>query len=140
MSATGTATGSRTVAGGCFCGAVRFAADMPSKWCAHCHCTMCRRIHGAGYVTWAGFERSRFRITSGEDQLHWYVSSPGARRGSCSICRSHLLFESQRWPDETHVVLAAFDGPIDRAPEAHAYYDQRVEWMPVDDTLTISRG
>ena len=38
------------------------------------------------------------------------------------------------------LVAAAFDGPIDRAPEAHAYYDQRVDWMPVDGTLTISRG
>lgn len=130
-------TATETVTGGCFCGAVRFSADLPSKWCAHCHCSMCRRIHGAGYVTWAGFERSRLRITSGIDQLYWYTSSPGARRGSCAVCHSNLLFESSRWPDETHVVLAAFDSPIDRRPEAHAFYDQRVDWMPIDPALKI---
>ena len=36
------------VTGGCFCGAVGFTLALPSKWCAHCHCSMCRRVHGAG--------------------------------------------------------------------------------------------
>ena len=43
---------STKVEGGCLCGAVRFSLELPSKWCAHCHCSMCRRAHGAGYVTW----------------------------------------------------------------------------------------
>jgi hypothetical protein len=130
----------RSVTGGCFCGAVRFTVDLPSKWCAHCHCSMCRRIHGAGYVTWVGFERSRFHITSGADQLHWYASSPAARRGSCAICRSNMLFESSRWADETHVALACLDGPIDRKPQANASYEMRVDWMPIDEALTVSKG
>ena len=37
--------------GGCLCGDVRFTVDWPSKWIAHCHCSMCRRAHGAAYVT-----------------------------------------------------------------------------------------
>src|SRR5690606_34943450 len=40
----------------CFCGAIRIDAELPSKWVAHCHCTMCRRAHGAAFVTWAGFD------------------------------------------------------------------------------------
>ena len=37
--------------GKCLCGAVRFRMRFPSKWVAHCHCTMCRRAHGAAFVT-----------------------------------------------------------------------------------------
>ena len=33
----------KTVQAGCLCGAVRFELQLPSKWCAHCHCSMCRR-------------------------------------------------------------------------------------------------
>ena len=51
-----------------------------------------------------------------------------------------MLFESSRWSGETHVALAALDGPIDRKPQAHAFFDAHVDWMPVDETLVISKG
>lgn len=124
-----------TVEGGCLCGAVRFALELPSKWCAHCHCTMCRRAHGAGFVTWVGVERSQFRLIAGEDELRWYRSSPGAERGFCTRCGSTMLFHSTRWPTEMHVVRANVDGPIDRAPAAHVHYDDHVEWIVVNDDL-----
>ena len=136
MTAHSTDSAHRSIEGGCFCGAVRFSTDLPTRWCAHCHCTMCRRVHGAGYVTWVGVNKKQFHFIS-DDQLRWYESSPGARRGSCKICSSNMLFESTRWSDETHVVLACLDEDIDRGPQAHAYYEEHVDWMPVDENLTI---
>ena len=129
----------RTVEGGCFCTAVRFSIDLPSRWCAHCHCSMCRRIHGAGYVTWVGVDSEHFRLLA-DEQLRWYESSPGARRGSCKICASNMLFESTRWAGETHVALACLDEAIDRKPQAHAYYESHVDWMPLDQALTIVKA
>ena len=43
--------------GGCLCGAVRFTVTLPSLFCGHCHCTLCQRSHGAGYVTWFAVPR-----------------------------------------------------------------------------------
>jgi len=129
----------KKVEGGCFCGAVRFELELPSKWCAHCHCTMCRRIHGAGYVTWVGMQSEQFTLLQ-DDELQWYESSPGARRGFCKTCGSSMLFESVRWSSETHVALACLNQAIDRKPQAHAFYDSHVEWMPVDDSLTKVMG
>ena len=125
------------VGGGCFCGAVRFTIDLPSKWCAHCHCSMCRRVHGAGYVTWVGVDSANFHLTGDASRLQWFESSPGARRGFCKTCGSSMLFESSRWSGETHVALASLDQPIDRKPQAHAFYSAHVEWMPADESLTI---
>ena len=130
-------TGSDTVTGRCLCGAVEFELRLPSKWCAHCHCSMCRRAHGAGYVTWAGFESDHFILNKGDHHLKWYESSPGARRGFCSTCGSTMLFESERWAGETHVALACIEGPIDREPAAHAFFDAHVHWMPIDDLRKI---
>ena len=128
------------VTGGCFCGAVRFAIDLPSKWCAHCHCSMCRRIHGAGYVTWVGVASEQFHLLGDSSTLQWFESSPGARRAFCTICGSSMLFESARWSGETHVAMACLDQAIDRKPQANAFHSAHVDWMPLDETLTIVNG
>ncbi len=129
------APGGKTVEGGCLCGTVRFAFDLPTLWCAHCHCTMCRRHHGAGIVTWTGVAEDRFRVTAGGDSLNWHASSPGAERGFCRRCGSSMLFRSCRWPGEVHIALGTLDGPIDRAPQAHVFYSTHVDWLPVADDL-----
>ena len=115
--------------GGCLCGAVRFEVTLPSKWCAHCHCGMCRRAHGAAWVTWFGVPRDRFRVTAGADVLVEYASSAAGRRSFCGTCGTTMLFqERERWPDEVHVALACLDGELDRAPTAHVYWDDRARW------------
>ncbi|MFO1350407.1 MAG: GFA family protein [Gammaproteobacteria bacterium] len=123
------------ITGQCLCGTVRFAVTPPTLWCAHCHCTMCRRAHGAAFVTWFGCARGNFAISAGADAVRWYRSSPPARRGFCARCGSTLFFESERWPDETHIALANVDGTIDRKPSAHVSYDHRAHWFPFQDDL-----
>jgi hypothetical protein len=127
----------QTVSGGCLCGAVKFSAELPSKWCAHCHCTMCRRAHGAGYVTWVGFEDSQFRIETGEDRLRWFASSENAQRGFCATCGSTMFFRSSKWAGEIHIALASIADPIDRKPQANVFHATHVDWMPLDDALAI---
>jgi len=123
------------VNGSCLCGAIGFTATLPSKWCAHCHCSMCRKNHGAGYVTWAGFETGQVEITRGEDQLHWFDSSKGAQRGFCKTCGSSLFFRSERWAGELHIALGCMDDDIDRQPQANVFFDTHVDWMPIDASL-----
>jgi hypothetical protein len=121
--------------GGCLCGGIRFEVEPPTKWCAHCHCSLCRRAHGAGYVTWFGVARGQFRLDDSEQLLAWYRSTPAARRGFCSRCGSMLFFEGDRWPEERHIVLAVMDGPIDREPQAHVFFDSGAPWVHVADDL-----
>jgi hypothetical protein len=121
--------------GQCLCGAVQFTIQPPTKWCAHCHCSYCRRAHGAPFITWVGVPEEQFRLAAGEEALGRYASSPEATRSFCRQCGSPLLFVSSRWPGEVHVAAAALLDPPDRLPAAHAFFDQRVEWILVDDTL-----
>jgi len=126
--------------GGCLCGAVRFEVTPPTKWCAHCHCSLCRRAHGAAFVTWFGVEKIRFAMVSGADHICWHLSTPEARRGFCRLCGSTMFFEGERWPDETHIALANMDGPIDRSPQAHVFYDRHVDWVALGDDLRLLGG
>jgi hypothetical protein len=128
-------TTDKQVDGACLCGLVGFTASLPCKWCAHCHCAMCRKTHGAGYVTWVGFEQNQVKFLRGEEQLSWHESSPGAERGFCQKCGSSLFFRSQRWAGELHIALGCINGKIDRQPQANVFFDNHVDWMPIDTTL-----
>ena len=66
---------SKTVDGSCLCGAVRFDVTLPTVFCAHCHCKMCQRNHGAAFVTWLAVERSQLDVTRGREDLVRYDSS-----------------------------------------------------------------
>jgi hypothetical protein len=114
--------------GGCLCGTVRFRFALPTLWCAHCHCSLCRRAHGAAFVTWVGVASDRFELTSGAESLVRYASTPAARRSFCGQCGSTLFFESTRWPGEVHIAVANVDDPLDREPAAHVYWSERAPW------------
>lgn len=118
--------------GSCLCGDVRFTVAWPSKWVAHCHCTMCQRAHGAAFVTWFGMENERVRIEDAAGSLNWYVSSPGAERGFCKRCGSSLFFRSGRWPGELHIALANLHDEADHAPMVHVFWETHVEWAGID--------
>jgi hypothetical protein len=126
---------SREVTGSCFCGAVRFRITLPTRFCAHCHCSMCRRAHGAGYVTWIAVGQSAFSLEKGTDVLVRFASSEHGTRSFCGRCGSSLFCESTHRPDEIDIVLANLEGEIDREPGAHIYFDDRASWVRVEDGL-----
>jgi len=123
-----------TYSGSCLCGEVQFEYDGPSNWCAHCHCTLCQRAHGAPLVTWVGVAEERFRLLH-SDTLQWYHSSADSRRGFCRVCGSSLFFQSERWPGEIHLVRANIEGEIDVAPGGHAYWPSHATWFEFEDQL-----
>ena len=131
---------SRMVHGGCFCGTVRFAVELPTLFCGHCHCSMCRRVHGAGYVTWFAVPNERLTIQTGAPELVRFRSSEHGARSFCGRCGSALFCESTNHPDYTDIVLANMDGAIDRQPEFHVFFDDRAEWVRVGDDLPRMGG
>ena len=95
---------------------------------------MCQRSHGAGFVTWFAVPRSRFRLAS-DETLARFRSSDHGTRSFCTRCGSTLFCESSHHPDQIDVVLANMQGPIDRGPEAHYFFDDRAEWTRAEDGL-----
>lgn len=121
--------------GSCLCGAVRFTAKLPSRWVAHCHCSRCRRAHGAAFVTWVGLDEGDLTIDDGQGALRWHRSDLGGSGGFCGACGSPMFFRGARWPGEIHVARALFTDPLDREPQLHAYYDTHVSWVTLADQL-----
>ncbi len=123
------------VDGACLCGAVAFHIELPTSACVHCHCTMCQRNHGAGYVTWIALPMAQLTFDQGEQELVRYESSAHGSRSFCSRCGTSLLCVSSQRPDEVDIPLANLVGEIDRKPQLHIYFSDRASWTHVDDGL-----
>ena len=125
----------RPLAGACLCGHVRFTLEPPVLFSAHCHCSMCRRGHGAMYVTWIGIPYARFRITAGAERLVRYRSSDHGTRTFCGACGSTLFCESTHHPDWIDIVRATVEDDAGLAPQAHFFFDDRASWEVMADSL-----
>jgi hypothetical protein len=125
----------RRVPGACLCGAVRFTVTLPTLFCGHCHCSMCRRNHGAAYVTWIAAARERLALDAGAELLTRYASSEHGSRTFCSRCGTSLFCENDQHPERVDIPLASLSGPIDRAPALHVFFDDRADWTEVCDAL-----
>ncbi len=121
--------------GGCLCGAVRFRVRFPTLFCAHCHCSMCRRNHGAAYVTWVAVPREQLAVERGDAELVRYESSEHGSRSFCGRCGTQLFCENTQHPDRVDIPLSSMDGPIDRAPQLHAFFDSGASWVEIGDEL-----
>jgi hypothetical protein len=125
----------KALEGHCLCGRLRYEAETPTLFFAHCHCRWCREAHGAAFVSWVGVSADRFRLVAGEDSLKWYQSSVQSRRGFCAQCGTTLFFASSLCPGEIHVTRTSLPPVIDRDAQLHCFYDQHVDWAAVGDSL-----
>jgi hypothetical protein len=114
---------------------VKFEVTMPTLVVAHCHCSLCRRSHGAAFVTWLLVSRDQFLLKAGAESLSRYQSSEHGTRSFCQNCGSSLFFETRERPDQIDVVLSNMLAPIDREPQLHVHFDDRVDWVEVADSL-----
>ncbi|MBT5496281.1 MAG: GFA family protein [Alphaproteobacteria bacterium] len=122
-----------TRSGGCLCGGVRYDAAGDPLWVAHCHCTSCRKASGAPMVTWAGYKPSAVEWTKTDPKD--FSSSEGVLRRFCPNCGTPLTYESTRWPDELHILVATLDDPESLTPKGHVYWSEHLAWLEIGDDL-----
>ena len=58
--------------GSCLCGGVRYEIHGKLSGVLNCHCSMCRKAHGAAFRTRAAVRVADFRWLSGEELLTHY--------------------------------------------------------------------
>jgi hypothetical protein len=55
--------------GTCLCGDVAFEMTGPIEPLVHCHCSMCRKHHGAAFASFVSVPEASFRWLRGEDGI-----------------------------------------------------------------------
>src|SRR5438270_7513861 len=82
--------GERVLAGGCWCGAVRYRVADAFLYASNCHCSRCRAATGSAFKAFAGIERDKLELTEGLDEL-LVVGDDDLNDTRCRACGS-LLF------------------------------------------------
>ena len=100
----------------CLCGDISPQATLPSKWVAHCHCSLCRRAHGAALVTWVGMEASRCSIDDPVTALALVHLDHGRRTRLLRPLRQHAFLPL----GEVAGGAAHRTGPLHHARGPHA--------------------
>ncbi|GAA0786465.1 GFA family protein [Marinobacterium sediminicola] len=113
--------------GSCLCGHVRFSVSGFSEKAANCHCSMCRKFHGAAFGTLV--EVQDLSWLSGKDLLKEFVAPNGTTRTFCSNCGSSLGFRMKAEPlERMELAIATFDVDIPVRIDAQIYTDYRASW------------
>ena len=128
------------IRGSCLCGDVRFEISGVLKGASHCHCSMCRKAHGAAFGTYAAAKAADFRVVSGENRITRYRSSPGAVRTFCARCGSTLQWLRESKPDVVDVALGVLDDDPGVRPSYHIYVGSKAPWHEITDNLPQHEG
>ncbi len=128
------------IRGSCLCGAVAYEVEPVFDEIHHCHCTHCRKSHGAAHSTYAAARRAGFRITSGAERVRTYRSSPVASRTFCGDCGSNLQFLHDSFPDTVWFTLGTLDDDPGARPQAHIFVRSRAPWHAITDQLPQHDG
>lgn len=121
------------VKGSCLCGSVKYEVKGSLNFAGHCHCSMCRKQHGAAFATYAGVSTEEFGWVSGEDLVSEYESSPGHKRLFCSRCGSNLAAANVHGVN--YVTLGTVDGDPGIEPQAHIFVGSKAPWHEITDEL-----
>ena len=123
------------ILGGCLCGSVRYEITAALQDAEHCHCSMCRKAHGAAFSTNAVVPTDMLTVTHGADLLSEYQSSPNRRKCFCSNCGSQLFIRRLDKPEFTVVTLGTIDVDPRAWPERHVFTGSKASWYEIADTL-----
>ena len=123
------------IRGSCLCGSVRYEVRGPLGPATHCHCSMCRKAHGAAFGSYARVQRSEFVLLSGADDIATYQSSPEVTRTFCRRCGSTLQFIRATRPNTFSLALGTLDDDPGVRPSMHIHIESKVPWLDINDGI-----
>ncbi len=122
--------------GRCLCGSVRFEVEGAPVIVAHCHCTDCQRLTGAGHSTGAMFPVGRFRL-DGPVREYTLTSEAGneVTRVFCASCGSPILGRNTGMPGFVTVSLGTLEDSSAFEPGVAIFARNRKPWDAMDDSI-----
>ena len=123
------------VKGSCLCKAYRFEVEGPFSYMMHCHCSMCRKAHGAAFATFVGCKSKAFKVIQGHDAVTRYQSSEKGIRCFCKVCGSNLPSQAG---EEVWLPAGMLDDDPGIRPAAHYFVGSKAPWTDITDELPQS--
>lgn len=116
------------ISGHCECQRVRFSIDGEINDYSHCHCSQCRRLHGAAFASFGGVAKDAFSYISGDSDISFYKSSETHTRVFCRHCGSNILIMLSNEPNALYIAMGVIDGNPTLTPSYHIFMGSKAPW------------
>jgi hypothetical protein len=126
------------IKGSCLCGEVRYEISGTMSDITHCHCTSCRKAHGAAFSSVAAVQIEDFRFSAGEQLMKCFLSAPDKNRCFCSNCGSHIYAHKK---GQKHYILRL--GTLDDDPKLnaknHIWLSLKAPWFNLEKDCALAQ-
>ncbi|MCJ8311458.1 MAG: GFA family protein [Saccharospirillaceae bacterium] len=122
------------ISGKCLCESVTYEISGPLGSVYNCHCSKCRRWHGAAFRSRASVDVTQFKILTGSESLASFKSSDNVTKYFCKVCGSPLHSTYLDNPDVIGIALGALEGVLSK-PEANIFTASKASWYEISDGL-----
>ena len=123
------------IKGGCYCGAVRYESQGRLLLFVNCHCPDCRKLSGSAFASVLAVDENGFKVTSGDDNLVPFQSSPGKFRSFCKTCGSHVFARAATRPGMVLIRAGTLDDDPGLRPQMHIWVKEKAPWYEIHDDI-----
>ena len=127
------------IKGSCLCGNVEFEVEERPGKIFNCHCSICRKAHGAAFATQVFAMGETLKIIKGDEFLKDYNSGRGYR-AFCSNCGSRLMNYAEDKSLYLSVALSSIDSDFNGRPVAHVLVDSKADWVEPSADIPAYEG
>jgi hypothetical protein len=128
---------SEKLAGGCFCGSIRYRLESAPMFVHCCHCLNCQSQTGSAFVINAIIETARVNLLSGEPMVTALKSGDGGPHDvyRCPDCLCAVWSDYGRRPGIRFVRVGTLDDPTALSPDVHIFTRSRQPWVGLPDNI-----
>ncbi|MGH8382388.1 GFA family protein [Pseudomonas sp.] len=121
--------------GSCLCGAISLRIDGQIKAVTHCHCSQCRKAHGAAFASYGSVPGAALTVSDPDEAIRVFKSSPSISRSFCSTCGANLFWADAagKFADWVSVALGVLDTPFEPVGHKHVHVQSKACWLVIDD-------
>ena len=122
-----------TVSGSCLCGQISYQVSGSVQMINHCHCSMCRKVHGAAFGSFLHVNADGFEWLSGAELVSTYQAPGNDDRCFCNNCGSNVPVIEEDY----NVIIPA--GTLDTDPGIksimHIFVGSKAPWYEITDSV-----
>jgi hypothetical protein len=125
----------QVLSGCCLCEGIAYEITGDLGPIYNCHCSKCRRWHGAAFRTRASIQAWQFKWLRGEDLLNRFHSSEHVVKHFCKVCGSNLISTYDDHPERIGIPLGGLDHAPSNRPVGHIWVGSKAPWFDITDGL-----
>jgi hypothetical protein len=129
---------SKTLEGGCGCGAVRYRLNDEPFIVHNCHCRLCQRQTGTGSAVNAFIETDRIELLSGELAEREFKTGSGKTQTvvRCAECGTAVWSHYPRLERKVAAVrVGTLDDPSATPPDVAIYVVDKPDWASLPEGI-----